>query len=128
MPGSARDLVGSGQFATPDLPLDYNVGADEFGFDSTVYAQWIFFDYLAGRYGTEVIRQMLEASRPPGVWEVAAMNSALRAARVEPGPGLCRLHPSDPGPVSFVRVQGESALPGVRRPQARQACFSLVPA
>ena len=78
VPGSARDLVGSGQFATPDLPLDYNVGADEFGFDSTVYAQWIFFDYLAGRYGTEVIRQMLEASRPPGVWEVAAMDSALR--------------------------------------------------
>ena len=78
VPGSALDLVESSQFATPDLPLDYNVGADEFGFDAQVYAQWIFFDHLADRFGTEVIRQMLEASRPPGVWEVTAMDSALR--------------------------------------------------
>jgi hypothetical protein len=78
VPGSARDLVGAGQFATPDLPLDYNVAVGELGWDHQVYAQWIFFDYLADRFGTKVIRQMLEASRPPGVWEVAAMDSALR--------------------------------------------------
>ena len=78
VPGSARDLVDASQLATPDLPLDYNVGADELGFDAQVYAQWIFFDHLADRFGTEVIRQMLEASRPPGVWEVTAMDSALR--------------------------------------------------
>ena len=78
VPGSALDLVESSQFVTPDLPLDYNVGADEFGFDAQVYAQWIFFDHLADRFGTEVIRQMLGASRPPGVWEVTAMDSALR--------------------------------------------------
>ncbi len=78
VPGSALDLVDAGQFATPDLPLDYNVGTDELGFDTQVYAQWIFFEHLADRFGTEVIRQMLEASRPPGVWEVTAMDSALR--------------------------------------------------
>ena len=78
VPGSALDLVEAGQFATPDVPLDYNIGADELSFDAPVYAQWIFFDYLADRYGTQVIRQMLEASRPPGVWEVTAMDSALR--------------------------------------------------
>ena len=99
VPGSARDLVDAGQFATPDLPLDYNIAADEFGFATPVYAQWIFFDYLAGRYGTEVIRQMLEASRPPGVWEVAAMDSALRLhksslAKAYVGFTRAILHPS----------------------------------
>ena len=37
VPGSALDLVDAGQFATPDLPLDYNVGTDKLGFDTQVY-------------------------------------------------------------------------------------------
>ena len=81
VPGSALDLVGAGQFATPDLPLDYNVGDGRVRLRHSGLRAMDLLRHLADRYGTEVIRQMLEASRPPGVWEVTAMDSALRLHR-----------------------------------------------
>ena len=59
----------------------------------------------------------------PTAGRVGGDGHELRAApaRVEPGQGLRRLHEGDPGPGTFVRVQEEGALPGLRGPEARSA-------